>query len=1013
MLQDGIYIDNISYPNIKAEKLYIKWNKKINLTIKNLEIHKQKNNKKVNLKLDEIDGLLKKSVIFDIVFEKVLIENITYNNIKGSFKYKDGAKGFLNLSSPDFKLNTSLFFEQNLFNIKINSFIDKKKKIKINGNLIFNNYNTLELTSAIYFEFNNDIKLDIYANSTIKKLIYSINARENIKDLKILMDTFAPTWEARYWVRDAIDMSSLTLKKVHGFVEYDKSAVAYKNLYATATVNDLNYIYDVKLDPIHTTHTELMFKDGKLNIKPKNAYTYNTYLNTSWLIIDFTTSDPYINLFLNFTGQLNKDLLYLLSHFGIDIPFIQTKGTLKTDLRLDINLFTVDIEAHGDFYTNNSWINYLGLDINVFDTHVVLDNTKAEVKNMFAKYNDMLTSHLDIYYDAKNSNGKLDFRVDSAKVNNIELNTQAPLHVEYIISTKQDYVKIDKSKWKFGKQKIDIEKVKIPFNIKTLSARIPETKVSSDKTISSLVSGTILFKPIIVNLDISILDLNYLNTTLNQENFDFNFDFNKSININSTQHLSLKTSKDIYNIDNLNINIINKQVKAKGINLSVSDFLKSNIDIEYNLNKKNGFIDINNINISNETFSEIFNNSISNRLNIQNNDNITITSKDYGIKYILNDYEWKVNIDSISKISKHSSILQKYYIDNGKLEINKKYNEKNIKFTFNTDYKYKLLVKDNKPLKKYLINGKIYKNNDVDIRVNNSVNVKIKDDIQIFAKNIGLNINEIIKFLSSIEEDKKKKSPKINFIAKDSFIFLSEDRRILADSINLNYFNNILNAELMHNKGKANLEYINNNIHLKGDNFNYIFMNNLFALSKFDKGSLGFNINGPAKSYSGLIYIKNTIMYDYKLLNNILAFINTIPSLTTFSLPGYTTQGLSIKNSHIDFSLDNDIYNINDFSLISKEVSFSGKGNASIVNNDINMDLVLRTNLGSSISKIPLVGYILLGKDNISTSFHLNGKLDNPKVKTQVFKDIMSAPLNILERTFNYSIDLIKMDLKK
>ena len=59
----------------------------------------------------------------------------------------------------------------------------------------------------------------------------------------------------------------------------------------------------------------------------------------------------------------------------------------------------------------------------------------------------------------------------------------------------------------------------------------------------------------------------------------------------------------------------------------------------------------------------------------------------------------------------------------------------------------------------------------------------------------------------------------------------------------------------------------------------------------------------------------------------------------------------------------------------------------------------MKSDFGSSVSKIPLVGYILLGNETISASLKVDGKLSNPDVHTQIAKDIIIAPLNIIKRT--------------
>jgi len=143
-------------------------------------------------------------------------------------------------------------------------------------------------------------------------------------------------------------MSNLKINDIHGYLEYDHIDEAYKHLYIDAVVNDLKYTYNKKLDVIDTSHTKLKFKDGVLYITPINAYTYKTYLNKSKLNIDFTKEHTIIYLHLLFNGMLNKDLLYLLSVYNINLPFIQTKGKLRTDLKVDMKLKVVFIQKmHG------------------------------------------------------------------------------------------------------------------------------------------------------------------------------------------------------------------------------------------------------------------------------------------------------------------------------------------------------------------------------------------------------------------------------------------------------------------------------------------------------------------------------------------------------------------------------------------------------------------------------------------------------------------------------------------
>jgi hypothetical protein len=244
-------------------------------------------------------------------------------------------------------------------------------------------------------------------------------------------------------------------------------------------------------------------------------------------------------------------------------------------------------------------------------------------------------------------------------------------------------------------------------------------------------------------------------------------------------------------------------------------------------------------------------------------------------------------------------------------------------------------------------------------------------------------------------------------------LYLAQNRHIISDRIYLTYIDKAISAELLHNRGRAVFTLADEKISLYGDEFGDEFMDKLFALSKFKGGSFEFFINGTLKEFDGMINIEDTTILDYKILNNILAFVNTVPSLVTFSLPGYNKSGIAAERTYINFKFKDDVYKMSDIYLKSKEIEIAGVGEASIEKNSIDLDLNLKTDLGSSVSQIPLVGYILLGKESISTTLKVTGKLDDPDVKTQIAKDIAVAPFNIIKRTFMFPFELFKGEEKK
>lgn len=1016
-LQSGIYLQDVSFQDVKIKKLYIKWDEKVSLIVKEIDISHEESDTQSDKNYRKIVKTVQLILPFTSWFKEITIEKIVFNNISATIKYLDKEKGAIQVSSPDFILNTSLQKENNLIYVNIDELKAMNNNLKISGNIILNAKKDPELTAALDIKLCNETKLDFYAHSDIKRLSYRVESKEKIKEAKQIVDLFDVNPSIKYWIYDAIDMSSLSLNRLYGWLEYKNLDKAYLNLHAKAVANDLTYTYDEKVESVKTSKTDLEFKNGVLYIKPQNAYSYNFFLDKSWLTIDFSKKEELLTLYLLFKGQANEGLLTLLNRYGIKLPFTQTKGMMDTNLKLEINLITTDVEAKGDFYAQDAQINYLGLDIDIFDAHIFINNSVVKVDNMIAKYKDIASSHVDLDFNGRESNGKLNFRFDEIYLKDTGLrllNGNKPLMATYTISPKQDYLKIDKSVWKFKDNSLHVDSINIPFDMKKLSAKIPITSLTSPELGSVLLSGDIFFDTKKANLKIDLLKLNYPDIKLNKSLHSFNLLYDKDIfTLVAKDTLEIDINNKKLNLQDLVLNITSQDIKIENLSLSYEDIIKSAISAEYSLENSTGVLDVNNIEFMDNNLGEIFKNDTNMKLFIENKNNkISLLSKEYDFEYLLNDDEWVFKINSIEKIAKYSKILQEYALTNGYFTLGQKKGQNDINFSLNTDYKYKFLASNNKPIDTYAINGVFDdKTKDINLKINNSVDVKIDSDIKIKADDTGININEIINFFSdqnSTEESKKNTSVYVD--TKNCYIYLSENRQIISDTFSAMYINKALSAKLVHEKGIAEFNLNDKKLYLYGKNFNDKFMEKLFALSKFKGGSLEFYIIGAIKEYNGMFYVKDTTILEYKILNNILAFVNTVPSLITFSLPGYNKNGVAAKNAYMTFNYSDGIYNMNNIYLKSKEIEIAGFGEASIEKNTINLDLNLKTALGSSISKIPLVGHLLLGKENLSTTLRVTGALDNPDVNTQIAKDIAVAPFNIIKRTLMFPFELFKSD---
>lgn len=899
--------------------------------------------------------------------------------------------------------------------MKINQYNDFQRDIKGDGNIIFNTV-IPNITSTIRVNVHNEVVVDVLVYANEDMLYYKVNSIYDIPSIFYTMELLNLHKDLKYWAYKAIDFSSLDIHNAYGWVDFSNLSDAYKNIYVSATGKDLSYAYHKDLDAIHTKTTELEFKDGTLYIYPKQASTYASQLGESWLKIDFTTPEEILTLKLLFDGKLDKDTLGILETFQIKVPFLQNTGQANVDLTLVINLNTIDVDAQGVFLTRASNFTYAGLDIDVTSAKIILDNYDIKIKKMLASYDSLIDCEVDVTYNAKESQGILDFTITQASLDPIDLklNTQNKnLKALYTIDTKEDTLKINKSNWNLQGHTVTVDEIILPIDLAALAIRVPKIEIYSKELAKMYISGHVDLNKTQVLLDANIKDIYLDSIKLKKENNYIKIKYDESLLLTTKEKLDFEWNSEKSSINPVTLEIKNNNLLVSDTYLKIGNLLKTRISAEYNLNTNKGHFQTKRARLSTKELGLLYFNKESVKFDIMMNNNTTvITSKDLDILFTQKKNMWELNLTSISLLSLRSQLLKKYHINDGSVSLTKKANEENITIDLQLKYPYPIIVKNNIELYDYHLKGSFNtRSKFLHATINDSIDMTIKDTIDIDAKDIGININAIIDLKNSLAHDSKDDSDiQIKIDAWNSYIYISKDRHVLSDEMYLYYENEILTAGLLYKEGVSGLKYEDEKFHAYGEKFNDEFMGQLFALSDFKGGELGFNLSGNTKMYEGIFTIHDTIIIDYKVLNNVLAFVNTIPSLVTFSSPGYNATGLHLQTAYMKFISQDNIFTISDIYFNSPELDILGNGTASFKTNDINVTLQLKTDIGSTVSKVPVVGYLFLDGDVLSTTLDVTGKLDDPTVNTRIGKEVIVAPLNFLLRTITLPYYLITND---
>ncbi len=190
----------------------------------------------------------------------------------------------------------------------------------------------------------------------------------------------------------------------------------------------------------------------------------------------------------------------------------------------------------------------------------------------------------------------------------------------------------------------------------------------------------------------------------------------------------------------------------------------------------------------------------------------------------------------------------------------------------------------------------------------------------------------------------------------------------------------------------------------------------LHSLINFDglhDGRYSFKSEGePETVMKGEIIVEGGVMKNFKAYNNTLALVNTLPDLAVLHNPGFSQQGFTIEEGVVEYRMIERKKIIFDSVYIKgAAATIVGRGEIDLEKKTIHMSLAIHVarQLGELIGNLPLVGYIVMGEDKgITVGLKITGNLDKPVVKTSAAKEILTLPLQMLQRTLEFPAKLMR-----
>lgn len=738
---------------------------------------------------------------------------------------------------------------------------------------------------------------------------------------------------------------------------------------------------------------------------PKSAYIWGEdraeydYIKIKNVSTNFTISNLDLALAnLKVVGEI-KNLEY---SFEPKLNPIKAKRVLFSIKDENLNLHLEKFKYGKNYFKNSIEIQnlysqpHLKLEAN---SNIILDKNLRKTIKYFSKLEKIpvsISSKLD-----------LDFKMDMKLYDDLYMKFIADINIDKSTPKSKDLPNINGGKIRF----------QFPENI----LKLENTLFSFQDLTDGKISG-------VFNIPTSNLDFD---AKINKIYIDENSSMKSEslyLNINGKADGLIKTdiSKTDWNFSNIETNISNFKVSFDGKNVKVinlhgdiNDFnLSTKINAKYNLNRK--FLKLN-LGIKKLNFSEIeiYDEVLPIFVSMKNNIKISIpklkTDVDISEKIV-------VSLGEIKIFKKYVPLLEKYPTISG--NISTEIIDKNISIDGTIHLKQRILKDDDKFIEDFNFKTFISGEN-IRASINNKIFVDKSDKIDVLIEDYDFNVTGLNDFIDMNSTDKKDDNesdenkslniePEINIYLQGTSIYLTDlNNSFHTKSTFLTIFRDKIYLKVKpKTRGNIVISVKNNKFILKALNLDSTLISDASNFHGIEGGDYNLYLKGADDNLNGLLQFRKLKVKDMDLVNNILAFINTVPALLTFSRPGFNHNGLRIIAGYVEFEkIGNKIY-FKDIQIKGESVDISGKGYIDLEKSKIDMKIEISAikYVDKFIGNIPIVNYLVLGDDkSIATGIIISGDLAEPDISSELHKDILFTPIEVTKRVFNLPSKVLKV----
>jgi len=1024
-LHRGIHVEHFSWKNIQLKNCNIVWDGKIRVSIKTINILPEDIENSSLPGVTDMRGYLLAARYAGSFISEASVENLISKNFSGAFKYTGwsaGVPGLIQVSSPDITCDVTIHYDGNDFLLEIKELSSNAYQSVITGSARITDEDLV--TGTLLADIAGVLPLSLTFAADNKSLSFATDKPVTVSSITPVVDLFQLSPKISPWISQYLKGSSYQLNSLEGRLLWDDPASFLQSVYAKVRVQDCQYTFAQGVEPIKSEYTDVVFENSVLSIYPHNAQFYGQDCEKSRVKIDFTEPTKVIlTAYIDTHAVIDDDIINLLGHYRIAMPVKQLEGTTATDLVLEINLSAFDLDATATFKVDQGIFEYEGMTLDVSDCIVLLKNTNITIQRMQLTYPEAFTVKVsgDIALNEKYGDISINVVDSKFKAGDSELilhNGSETLSYLYHIRPDGNSVESTASTWQFDSNLFHLAPFKASFNPRSQIMSVPPTVVKTTKSQSEAkISGKINIKSRAADL---LLDFNAYrrgNIELAQPHWNLGVHIGNGLKIHHRETSKWLINNIATTLSPNEIHYKNDELTIKNGHFTYGDFFEGSVDGSFNFKTRKGSFFLSKLDLKNDTIGTLLSDYDGFEVIVSSDEKSTefyIPMLDVTIESA-EDSGWQVTFRDLDKLGGRFPFFKRYHLTDGTISFGSKNGKKPYHFQGTITYPYSLFVVGDSTVNHLDFSGTIAEEK-ISAQVIEKLSITIDEKITITSDDVEYNIVEVVKLLKNISKvsdasAKKDHSRQIELTARNSSLYFRPESRVLADKLLLRIEDGKTVLWLEHESGNAAFVAEDGEFSLDGVDLDDTFMEALLPGSNFSGGTLSFAGRGRLENFAARFKVQNTTLENYVVMNNVLAFVNTIPALLTFSVPDYDKDGIVVESALLDLSYGDKLYTVNSFDVIASQLTIRGVGHASLFDDNINLKLNLITEGRKDLSKIPLVGYVLVGDEKVpSIKLEVTGKLSDPDIQNSAFEEVVTLPfdigLRVLSLPFNWVDDL-------